>query len=364
MFKTETLFIIGAGASCEAGLPSGEGLKTDIARLLDIRFEDGWSLSKGDYEVVRAIKERVKLPSGQAGNGNPYYAKGRTIAEVVPTTAISIDNYLDAHRGDKEMELCGKLGIIKAILDAEKRSSLCARGNGDDSFRLNDLAGSWYLGFFQMLTENVTRAEVESVFENVSIITFNYDRCIERFLVQAMRDYYQLQQVDAEKIVSSLTIWHPYGSVGTLPWQNKDCPVPFGTIPQAGLLPLVDQVKTFCEGMEDEQLLAGRELVENADTIVFLGFAFHPMNMKLLSVEQSFATRVFGTTLGLSNADEAVILDDIRKMLNKTDILQYPPPQNGLGNLMPSEDYIEPELIGLKCGEFFKHYFRSISADI
>ncbi|MEW8288594.1 MAG: hypothetical protein AB2697_21640, partial [Candidatus Thiodiazotropha endolucinida] len=35
--------ILGAGASCEAGLPVGRDLKSKIARLIDIRYEEGFT---------------------------------------------------------------------------------------------------------------------------------------------------------------------------------------------------------------------------------------------------------------------------------------------------------------------------------
>jgi len=41
MFKRRTLFIIGAGASCEADMPLGKKLADDIAKSMDIRFEFG-----------------------------------------------------------------------------------------------------------------------------------------------------------------------------------------------------------------------------------------------------------------------------------------------------------------------------------
>lgn len=170
MFRSQTLFVVGAGASCEAELPSGEALKGDIARLLDIRFEDGWSQNAGDTQITQALRNAVAV-NGQQGDINPFLHKAWRIRDVVPATAISIDNFLDAHRGDAQMELCGKLAIVRAILNAERGSKLKDRERGDPRFNLRDLVGTWYVGFFQMLTENVAKADVENVFANVSIVT-------------------------------------------------------------------------------------------------------------------------------------------------------------------------------------------------
>lgn len=345
MFRSKTVFIIGAGASCEAGLPSGEKLKGDIAGLLNIEFEDGWKQSSGDREIARVLN--------QAGNGdiNPYLAKAWRIRDVVPAAAISIDNFLDAHRGDEMMELCGKLGIVKSILNAESRSKLCNKEHGENRFSLRGLADTWYVNFLQMLTESVPKDEAATVFDNVRIITFNYDRCIERFLVQALADYYDLTELESEDIVSTLQIIHPYGTVGPLPWQNRNRHVRFGST-QTDLREAARRIKTFTEGLDDDDMLAKmRSLIEEAETLVFLGFAFHPMNMELLSPGRRAATkRIFATTLGMSDADESAIEDDIWRML-------------GFDKLDWSEQQsMQPEMAKTTCRVFFQQYFRSLSA--
>lgn len=360
MFEAKTLFIVGAGASCEAGLPSGEALKQRIAALLDIRFpdHDGYQAS-GDERITQALRDHIR--SANENSINPYLQKAWRIRDVVPPAAISIDNYLDAHRGDKAMELCGKLAIVKAILDAE-HDSLFQKVEADedmqdlweiDQFDLRALAGTWYLGFFQMLTENIARAEIESVFDNVSIITFNYDRCIERFLPQALSQYYELPYVEAVRIAKRLPIFHPYGTVGELPIHQQQGSVPFGGYGRP-LLPLAERIKTFTEGLDDGEVL-GRihNAVLEAETLVFLGFAFHPSNMELLTPSgETRVKRIFATTYGLSDADVSVIEDDIFRLLGF-----------GAGDLSVSERMaLKPEFANMKGGDFFKYYFRSLSA--
>lgn len=351
MFKSKTLFIVGAGASCEAGLPSGEDLKGKIASLLDIRFEDGYQQNAGDLQISDALREAAKVDDPDRININPYLEKAWRIRDVVPTAAISIDNFLDAHRGDKKMELCGKLGIVRSILQAERGSKLSPLSSGDDKFNLRTLSGSWYLSFLQMLTENVHRSEVEDIFDNVSFITFNYDRCIEQFIPQALSEYYDLPMADAYRIASTLTIFHPYGQVGKLPWQDHSRAVPFGS-DRGNLLALTSEIKTFSEGLHDNLMLRHiHHAVSEAQTIVFLGFAFHPMNMSILKPDEySNEKRVFSTSFGLSSSDQSVIEDDIFEMLYH-------------GDVSYSERMaLKPEMASLKCGDFFRHFFRSLSA--
>lgn len=342
--------IVGAGASCEAGLPSGDALKGRIASLLDIRFEDGWNQNSGDHQITQAFRD-FSSSNGERGDINALLHKAWRIRDVVPAAAISIDNFLDAHRGDTQMELCGKLAIVKAILDAEKGSKLRDAERGMARFVLRDLVDTWYVGFFQMLTENVARADVADVFANVSIVTFNYDRCIERFLVQALTEYYEIEELESQRIIGKLTIHHPYGMVGALPWQDRQNGVAFG-YSNTSLLNTSKQIKTFTEGLDDESLLSAiHQTVREAETVIFLGFAFHPSNMALLTPGgPCSAKRVFATTLGLSKADEQVIQNDIYRMLGiefASDKLR----QN-----------MGPFMANLTGGEFFKQYFRSLSA--
>lgn len=351
MFKSKTVFIVGAGASCEAGLPAGDNLKQRIAELLDIRFSAGSQIS-GDYAITDALRRAVRTPDGRGGNINPYLHKAWSIRDVVPAAAISIDNYLDAHQGDGETELCGKLGIVQSILDAERESKLGPRDRerGDYTFKLADLAGSWYVGFLQMATENVPAARAEKAFENVTIITFNYDRCIERFLVQAFAAYYRMSKEDAEQIVARVPLFHPYGQVGALQWQNAGTSVAFGS-EDADILPIARGIKTFTQGMDDDEALANmHSALLEAETVVFLGFAFHPSNMKLLTPHSKTSVKkVFATTLGLSKADVKVIERDVWQTL-------------GREGLVPGTRASMTEMSELKCGDFFRQYFRSLSS--
>ena len=53
------VFVIGAGASKEFNLPTGEELKSDISNLLNIKFEM-MNLISGDYELTRSLQLHSK----------------------------------------------------------------------------------------------------------------------------------------------------------------------------------------------------------------------------------------------------------------------------------------------------------------
>jgi hypothetical protein len=311
MFKSNTVFVVGAGASCELGLPSGQDLKRIIASALDIRFDFG-RLAHGDARIVHALQEHV---GGQLSDINPYLAKARRIRDAMPAS-ISIDNYLDAHQGDAELELCGKLAIVKSILDAEGTSKLRSLEHHVDAPDVNAVSDSWLLRFMRTLTEGVRKPDSLKIFDNVSIVCFNYDRCIQRYLMPALAAYYDLSKEDAISIVKTLRIYHPYGHVGLLPWQSAGDGVRFGSGDRADLLQIARGIKTFTEGQDDEGVMGPIiEVLSQAETLVFLGFAFHQQNLDLITPDETIIRRTYGTTHGISANNTMTIMDALQNML-------------------------------------------------
>jgi hypothetical protein len=54
-------------------------------------------------------------------------------------------------------------------------------------FNHERVKNTWYLPFFQLLTENVRKENMNTVFDNVSFVIFNYDRCIEHYSYHAIK---------------------------------------------------------------------------------------------------------------------------------------------------------------------------------
>ena len=350
MFRSKTVFVVGAGASNEVNLPTGNDLKGRIAQALDIKF-DHWTQMTGDRRIAHFFREYVKLDADRHGNINPLLKKCWQIRDVMPVAAISIDNYIDAHRGDKDLELCGKLGIVKCILDAESSSKLKFK-ESSERYDLPELQDTWYMSFLRMLTEGVSRDDVGSIFDNLSIITFNYDRCIEHFLPQALADLYNLSLSDMQLLVGKLRIYHPYGQVGPLPWQDRQNGIAYGYNEWADLLVIAEKIKTFTEGMHSGRDLSPiRQFVAQAETIVFLGFAFHAQNLELISPDIPMATRrIFATVKGISHSDEQEIVRDLKRMHISSNI--------------GGSEYKEPKvsLLNDTCNSLFHHFWRSLPA--
>lgn len=354
MFRSKTTFVVGAGASCEADLPSGERLKSLIGSALDIRFDLGAQQS-GDYDIVAALQQ-----TAPNGNINPHLHKAWLIRDVVPIAALSIDNFLDAHRGDTELELCGKLGIVKCILDAEANSKLQPVRDLMGSFELSSIADTWFIQLLKLVTENVRADHIDDIFQNIAFVVFNYDRCIERALARGVSLYYNVELARAEELVSKIEIIHPYGSLGPLPRLGERGSVPFGHNDRPRLLPLAKRIKTFTEGMDDVAALSRmRQLVEEAETLVFLGFAFHRQNLELIAPEApSRVKRIFATTLDVSESDKEHIRQDLIRAFQ----IEYIPGPMELVSITDTE--VDINFFDGTCRDLFRSYWRSLSGAI
>jgi hypothetical protein len=311
MFKSMTLFIVGAGASQEAGLPTGTQLKDAIAEKLGFENISG-SWGSGDPDIHEAIRQYAS----QANlNANDIFRGAEKIRENMPL-APSIDHFIHTHSTNTGIVVCGKLAIAQAILEAERNSSLSLPEEPGRSNQLdfNRIQGTWYQPLFHLLNANLRNDEVDTIFSNVSVITFNYDRCIEHFLYYALQNYFAVHDIqsDIQRLMQRLPILHPYGVVGSLPWQDPRTNVSFGGVGRnSNLLDIANQIRTFTErvGGSDPTLATIRLQVQEAETIVFLGFAFHELNLELLKPEAAGnVRRVFGTGLEISDTDVTTII--------------------------------------------------------
>jgi len=189
----------------------------------------------------------------------------------------------------------------------------------------------------QMLTPGIPFANMREVFDNVSFIVFNYDRCIEFFLLNALQLAYGIPEHVAAEIVSDLDIIHPYGAISS--------DVPFGA--NGSALKLSQGIKTYTEQILDSGML-GRlgDLVDRADAIVYLGFAYHDQNLALVRPSGPMAPKpIFGTAFGMSKSD----VEEVKKQLLGWVIADQRP---------NAEFYLE----NLKCSALFDEYAKSLTA--
>ena len=254
MQQKKTVIVVGAGASHEAGLPTSAELKRSIARDIDIKFR-GLKQTSGDRIIAASLQFHFH-------DINPHLHACWKMRDALPQ-AMSIDHFIDSHQENENIELCGKLAIVRSILQAEQSSKLSLnRPNtyNDNTLNFIPLEDTWFNVFWQRISENCQAEGLEERLSLIVLIVFNYDRCIEHFLIHAIQNYYGMSADNAASLVNTMKIYHPYGKVGSLPWTNGAAQMEFGGEPSAQhLMRLAEQIKTFTEGTNPE----ASDLLEN-----------------------------------------------------------------------------------------------------
>jgi len=338
--QEKTTIVLGAGASAEARLPTGAQLKKMIAASLTFTYKRG-HVTSGDEIMFQTLQQEPNI--------DECVRAAERIRKALPQ-APSIDEFIDNHRGNAAIERCGKLAIVRSILQAEKQSSLFVNpSNFYKELNFSSVEDTWFNIFWQRITANCQADQLEKRFSSIVFIVFNYDRCLEHYLYRSIQNYYGLSSDAAGNLVSSIKIYHPYGTVGSLPWSSDQPKVEFGAEPIVGQLgDLAEQIRTFTEGTDPQmsEVLAIRNHVAEADKLLFLGFAYHQQNIKLLKSEEKFRSnsnsRCWGTAYGISDNDRPLVERELRGLYGK------------------NTPY-EMEIRNLKCRGLFEMYSRDLS---
>ena len=133
-----------------------------------------------------------------------------------------------------------------------------------------------------------------------------------------------------------------------MPWQERNNSTEFGVDPNTNkLLELARSIQTFTEGTNpsSSDIISIRENIESAERIVFMGFAFHKLNMELLKPTEISRTdfsnlKCFATTLGISKSDKEVIMEQISNLYGVV---------------------VHPNMANVKCKDLFTEFWRSLS---
>lgn len=347
MVKDKTVIVVGAGASNEFNLPIGSELLYQMSRA----FHTSTGNKRFDNEKIHYALEnyaRTFKPH------DPYYGfdslvdAAKSITKAIPLS-ISIDNLID-ERKDADVEVCAKIGIAKTILDAERNSTIYCAPGYCKSLNFENSKKTWLNHFFKIIKQNCEFDNLPERLSQVKFIVFNYDRCVEHYIYYAIQNAYNVNEYAAKECMKYLEVYHPYGRVGSLPWMEDEHPFDFGyDINPEGLVLLVNELKTFTEGIDSEESEIDKIRNEflSANIILFLGFAYHPLNLKLLMTpgrdhNDIRLTHYYGTSYGYSGANTESIKSDLQKM----------------AGIIPENITIRNDL---RCFELFNEYWRLLS---
>ena len=305
MIKAKTVLVVGAGASAELNLPTGEKLKELIRDRLDF--------DRPDSQEFRALLQIYAVSQNwpkQTLNLTKSIRNGLVYAK-------SIDNFIRTHDANQELvEIC-KLTIAYVITKCEQGSFLTQDGALKSIHNRHPV---WLEVFAQNLFAELSVKQLHSTFSDLKIVCFNYDRCIEVYMQRAIADYFMVDSNYAQQLASQLEIIHPYGSLGSL-WGEAEI-VEFAASHITSKLEVsAKNIRTFHEGVSNPEI--GNKIKSAllwAETIVFLGFGFLAQNMELIkSAPQPWPmsfVKMFATAHGFSPENLNIACQDLRTLIN------------------------------------------------
>ena len=274
MITEPTALILGAGASVPYGFPSGLDLMRKI--LNEIRPGQSTELSEKLTSILGIEQEDI---------GYFYECLSRS-------GKTSVDAFLE-HRPTEFLRI-GKLAITLTLVQYEIEDRLFAP----------KMAGkSWYEHLWDKL--DATFDDFDK--NKLSIITFNYDRSLEQYLITAMKYLYDKSEKQCAERLSKIPIIHVHGRLGNLVWQGE-ISRPYKPRCYRKVEDISNQIIVIPEkeGTSPE-FGEATKLMLAAKHVYFLGFGYHPKNLERLRVADGLGGEPRGTSIGLGKAEREEI---------------------------------------------------------
>lgn len=302
------VFVVGAGASNEFGLPTGDSLKEAIASCVKIS-DQGYNIRFGDngfHALIRPLFTDNEV-------ANRHVRAARLISDNM-VLAPSIDNFVDTHRDRPEVATVAKLAIAKCIIQAEASSALFVdQSNAYNSIAPEKVKDSWLAELFKALVAQRDFGGFIRILKNIYFISFNYDRCIHQFFFFSAKRYFDLDEQGALSVMTSLNVIYPYGTVGSLRYDDA-VRTGYGVFEAEKMrLAALTNLKTFTEGADSGFSSKAAKIIEGADRVFFLGFGYIQLNMKIVLSGGHFCVGgVYGTCKGLSVLARNEVTDQLK----------------------------------------------------
>lgn len=294
MIERRTVLILGSGASKPYGFPTGIELKNNI---LGINLRRALEMAKLDQD-------------------NPNYSPNwRYLIETCGESAIesffyslrrsgknSVDSFIE-HR--PEFMEVGKLLISYQLIQYETEDQLFTAG------------GNWY----QYIYDRLNASFEDFPKNNISIITFNYDRSLEHYLLTCLQHDYGVNEEKAAEALHSINIVHLHGTLGELPAISKANSRNYeARITKESLDIASKNIKIIHEDIvDDQQFKKAKWLISEAERIWFLGFGYGKINLDRLELPSILkkSQQVFATTFGLKYGEIMTIRGLLSGYLNE-----------------------------------------------
>ena len=277
MISNRVVLVLGAGASSPYGFPVGN-------RLL--------------HEALvppSGVGAPLKQELDKRGFTENDVASFRTALEASLTS--SIDAFLETRQHFEDL---GRLIIAYLLMRHEYPKKL---------FRLErDPAQveTWYGTLFGLMH---TPDWNDFGKNQLSIITYNYDRSLEYCLLRVLEATYGLQRnVCIEILEEHIPIIHLHGTLGELHGEGEDIREYKSDLSTKNLEIAVRNIQIVHDVDSDEsRFKKAHEVLRGATNVVFLGFGYYRKNVERLRLHESSA-KLWGTCKGFTVAEQKLFI--------------------------------------------------------
>lgn len=322
MINDKTVFILGAGSNHVYGFPTGSELREYIITEFLSDLENIWDIYKNpphpkdhQYFIFNTHPQINDKRKNEYLKIAPEF-----INKFKDSSNPSIDLFLSRNT---RFEDIGKTAIIIKILRDERGSKF------DEDLDATSRIIDWYKHIFIKMSETLIETDSFTDFKknNLTFITFNYDRSIEYFIHKSLynsfdeiidhkMEIYTDNEYSPENLMP-FKFLHVYGKISELYWQSGG-ELDYSPNGEIKIDKYSQNIKIIYEERKNEQEIKTiKDEISSAKKIYFLGFGFAPENLKILEIPHVLkpGQKIYGTALNWKKRE----IEELEKIFIKNE---------------------------------------------
>jgi hypothetical protein len=266
MIRKKTVLIVGAGGSIPYEMPDGANLLKAVIKDLSTPELYGpiYRLTGKNQTPVEAIRKRL-----------------------TKSMTDSIDAFLEKNPDDSLVQDVGKIAIAYCLWPRLQGAKLHVPAPAED-----------WIKFVWNRMHQEARSFDDLRQNKLKFVTFNFDTLLEIKLIQAIVALYpNVSKADAQAYVESIVL-HVHGTLSQPPKEGRPS--------DEWLKQAKDDIQVVHQDINKTLLASLIELIEETNIVAFLGFGYHPDNLKKLGFPRERGG-MFGSAYGLGVGDKAQV---------------------------------------------------------